>query len=108
VGEYRGFGVKFPTPGAELAVKSPPPRGLTYCLNNLTLVASKITATATWSVILPLIMKIGQIIGQTSITPGVGTRSNVKSLPGVWGYLGVRHEIDRCIFKVILSRSQHS
>ena len=38
-------------------------------------------------------------IGQLSIAPGVGTRSNVESPPGVWGRpgLGVGHEIDKCI-----------
>jgi len=32
-----------------------------------------------------------------SIAPGVGTRSNVKSPPGVRGLPGVGHEIDKCI-----------
>jgi len=31
-------------------------------------------------------MKIDRIIGQVSIAPGVGTRSNAKSPPGVWGW----------------------
>ena len=53
----------------------------------------------------------GQIIGQVSIIPGVvmGTRSNVKPPPGLWGHPGIGgglgHEIDRCINGQALTQS---
>ena len=51
--------------------------------------------------------KIRKTSASMSTAPGVGTSVNVKSPPGVWGRLGVGHEIDKCIMITIVPCHAH-